>query len=138
MLPPIVAQNGSSPFSVFYGTVVGPGMNLKKAGAFGATIAENLDGPPAFKIAATPDADLSHVWQLKRAVHPSSTSPSGRPNIPIGMVVEVNQNNGFGDFSNPQPGKMMEVAGTVEQETGKLGSNFVKESFDQSPWCRES
>ncbi len=92
LLVPALAKDRAAPLLLLRRSIVGPGMNLEFARAFGATIPKDLSRPPTFKIPATPDADLSDVWQLKRAIYPATASPSWRPDIPVGMIVEGNDN----------------------------------------------
>src|SRR5206468_6229581 len=88
VLAPIITEDGAPALSIFYRTVVCPRMDLKNACAFGATVAENLVRPPAFKISATPNAHSAHLRKFQCAIHPSAAAPFRRTHIPIRMIVE--------------------------------------------------
>src|SRR5205814_10322581 len=63
-LVPIVAQDCALALSILFRSLVCPRMHFKHSGAFRTTIAENLVRPPAFEVAATPNARMSHIWKF--------------------------------------------------------------------------
>jgi len=85
---PVQAHNRSSAFARRRGPFVRPWMHLESAFTLGAPIAEDLSRPPAFKITATPHAHLLYAWQFQSAIHPASTAPPRRANIPVWMIIE--------------------------------------------------
>jgi hypothetical protein len=111
-------------------------MDFKNSGAFRATIAENLVRPPTFEIVATPNARKPHIWKLQCAVHPSATGPFRRSHIPIGVVIESDEDDGSGNRTQPKRGQIMKIAGTVEQEWRRqILLPLPIELFDQA-WRR--
>src|SRR2546428_9219389 len=88
VLAPIVTKDGAATAPIFQWPIVCPRMDLKNACAFGATVAENLVRPPAFEVAATPNAHTAHLRKFQCAIHPSAAAPFRRTHIPIGMIVE--------------------------------------------------
>ena len=97
MFPPILAQNRSAPLSIFHRPLIGPGMNFQTAGAFRAAISKKLSWPPALKIAAAPNADAPDMGELQRTIDPAAAAPLRRANVPIGMIVERNNNERLRD-----------------------------------------
>src|SRR6476661_8008153 len=63
-LPPVPAENCAAPLLVGHRAIIRPGMNLEPAFAFGATIPEDLPGPPALEITATPDDNFTNQRKL--------------------------------------------------------------------------
>src|SRR5216684_185170 len=116
MVTPILAQNGAGPLPSFHWAIVGPGMNLEFASSFDATVSKNLMRPPALEIAAPPHAQALDVRKFQRAIDPAAATPFWRANVPIGMVVERNNNDRLRNSPNPKRAQMMKVARTVKQE----------------------
>ena len=99
---PIVTQNCAATLSFFHRPIIRPRVHFKFARAFRATISENLVRPPAFEIAAAPHAHELHVRKFERAINPTSAAPFRRPNVPVGMIVERNHDNGFSKRTQAQ------------------------------------
>ena len=131
-LAPIIAQNCALPLSIFHRPIVCPRMHFKNSGAFGATIAENLVRPPAFEIAATPNTRKPHIWKFQCAIDPSATGPFRRAHIPIGMIIEGDEDDRFGNRTQPERCQMVKIAGAIEQERRrKIRLVLPIELFDQ-------
>ncbi len=114
-------------------------MDFKNSGAFGATIAENLVRPPTFEIAAAPNTRKPYSWKFQCAIHPSATSPSWGPHIPIGMVIKGYEDHRFGNRTRSERGQVVKVAGAVEQERRcEIPLPLPIELFDQPWWRRET
>ena len=113
---PIITQYRTFTLSIFQWPIVCPRMHFKNSGAFRATVAENLVRPPTFEIAAAPNTRQPYIWKFQCAVHPSATGPFRRPHIPIGMIIERDEDDRFGNRTQSKRCQMMKVAGAVEQE----------------------
>ena len=92
---PIFTQNCAATLSIFHRPIIRPRVHFKFAGAFRTTVAENLARPPTFEIAAPPHAHESDVRKFERAINPTSAAPFRRANVPVGMIVERDHDNGF-------------------------------------------
>ena len=130
---PIFTQNCAATLSIFYRSIIRPRVHFKFARAFRAAIAENLVRPPAFKIAATPDAHALHMRKFERAINPTSATPFRRPNVPVGMVIEGDEDDGLGKRTQPKGGQIMKVARAIKQEWRRqIRLMFSIELFDQT------
>src|SRR5262249_30240029 len=96
---PVITQNRALPLPIFQWPIVCPRMNFKNSGAFRTTVAEDLMRPPTFKIVAAPDTRKPYIWQCQCPVNPSTTRPFRGPHIPIRMVIEGDEDDGFGNGS---------------------------------------
>ena len=132
MFPPILAQNRSAPLSIFHRPLIGPGMNFQTAGAFRAAISKKLSRPPALKIAAAPNADAPHMRELQRAIDPAAATPFRRANVPIGMIIERNDDERLRDAANPERAQMVKVARAVKQKWREPRFEFAIELVDQA------
>jgi len=131
MFPPILAQNRSEPLSIFHRPLIGPGMNFQTAGAFRAAISKKLSWPPALKIATAPNADAPYMRELQRTIDPAAAAPLRRANVPIGMIVERNNNERLRDTADPKRAQMMKVTRAVKQKWRELRCKFAIELVDQ-------
>jgi len=132
MFPPILAQNRSAPLSIFHRPLIGPGMNFQTAGAFRAAISKKLSWPPALKIAAAPNADAPYMRELQRTIDPAAAAPLRRANVPIGMIVERNNNERLRDTADPERAQMVKVARAVKQKGREPRLKFAVELVDQA------
>ncbi len=130
MFPPIVLQDRTATLSVFHRVIIRPRMNFKPACVFTGAIGKNVMRPPALEISAAPDRDVLDLRELKRAIDPSAASPFGRTHIPVRMIVERNQNEGFTQPTKPKRTEIMEIARAVENEWRDLASEFAVEFLD--------
>jgi len=129
---PIITQDRALPLSIFQGAIVCPGMHFKNSGAFRTTIAKDPMGPPTFEIAAAPNTREPYIWEFQCAVHPSATRPLRRPHIPIGMIIERNEDDRSGNRTQSERRQVVKVAGPVEQERScEIPVSLAKELFDQ-------
>src|SRR5262249_30395201 len=95
-LAPTITQDRALPLSIFRGAIVCPRMDFKNSGAFGATIAKKLVRPPTFEISAAQNTRKPYIWKFQCAIHPSATGPFRRSHIPIRMIIERDEDDGFG------------------------------------------
>jgi len=116
MLAPIITQYHTAAFSIFGTAIVCPRMNIQDVCAFGPTVTENLVGPPALEISATPDAYSFDAWQLQCAIDPTATSPLWRAHIPVRMIIERNENERSSNATQSKSRQIVEVTRSVEQE----------------------
>ena len=131
MLAPILAENRAASLLIPPGTIVSPRMHFQPAGALGTMIPENVMGPPAFEIAAAPNVELAHVRKIERAIDPTATSPFRRANIPVGMIIEGNNDHRLRHPAQPERSEIMEVARTVEDERRESRFVFAVKIFYQ-------
>jgi hypothetical protein len=130
-LAPVITQDCTFAFSILLTSIVCPRMHSENSGAFRATVAENLMWPPAFKIAATPNTRTRHVWKFQRAIDPPTAGPFRWAYIPIGMVIERNEDGRFREGAQPEGGQIMKIARTIEQKRrGEISLVVAIESFD--------
>src|SRR4029077_8726478 len=107
-------------------------MDFKNSGTFRATIAEKLVRPPTFEIAAAPNTRKPYIGKFQCAVHPCATSPFRRPHVPVGMVIERDENYLVGNRTHPERCQVVKVARAVEQEGRReFPSPLPIELFDQ-------
>src|SRR6266478_6281176 len=71
---PIITQDSALALSIFRGPIVCPRMHFKNARMFSTSVAENLVWPPAFEIAATPNAHAPYLWEFQCAIDPATAS----------------------------------------------------------------
>src|SRR5205807_4821801 len=116
--------------SIFDRSIVGPGINFQSPAALSAAISENIVRPPAFKISATPDRDVLHLFELERAIDPTAAGPSRRSDRPVRMIIERNENDRLGQATKPKCAEIMEIARAVESERRESGANFIIKLFD--------
>lgn len=116
MLAPIAAQNCAAPMSILRAAIIGPRMHLELAFYFGATISQKLTRPPAFEIAAAPDAHAADMRQFERAINPRAARPARRRDRPIRMIIKGNQRNRLRLAAKPERGQMMKIARAVKDE----------------------
>ncbi len=107
-------------------------MDFEPAFALGATIAEDLPGPPGFKTAAAPNADQPNMRQFERAINPAPATPFRRAHIPIRVVVEGDDHCGGLGASRPERAEVMEIAGTEEKKWRKVIAHCGVEGLDDS------
>ena len=107
-------------------------MNLKCTRSFRATVPENLLRPPAFEIAAPPNAHAPDMRKFQRAIDPAAATPFRRANVPVGMIIEGNDDDWLSNTPNQQGGQMMEVARAVKHEGRKMRFKFAVERVDQT------
>ena len=138
MLTPVRAQNRAAPILIRHRAIVRPRMDFEPPFPFRAPIPKKLAGPPAFKVAATPDAHLSRVRQFERAIDPASAPPARRADIPIGMVVERNEDEWIDEPPCPERAQVVKIAGTVNQERRNPRFLFAVKFFDQPCRRREA
>lgn len=131
MRPPVLSQDRATSLAIFDRAIVGPGMDFEIAGTFGAPVSKKLIRPPTLKISATPHADTTHLWKFQGTIHPTAAAPFRRTNVPIGMIVERNQDYWLGDTTNPKGGEMMKIPGAIKQERREARSVFAVEIVDQ-------
>ena len=112
-------------------------MNLQLPGPFRAKVPENISRPPAFEISAAPDAGLLELLNLQGAIDPAAASPLRRPHIPIGMIIEGNEDEWFGQSPNPKSAQMMKVAGTENEKRRQPWIELAKKFLDQARRRRE-
>ena len=105
-------------------------MNLKIAIALRAAVPENLRRPPALEISAAPNADQLHMRKFERAIDPTATAPFRRAHIPIGVVIERDDNHRLAEASNPEGSQVMKIAGAVEQKGRKLRFELAIKFFN--------
>src|SRR4051812_3022548 len=106
LLSPRGAEDDAAPAPIFAGPNISPRVHLQPPFPDGAAISENVPGPPALEIAATPHADSLDLRQLERPIHPAPATPSGRPDIPVGVVVERDNDHWLRHLSDPERGQM--------------------------------
>src|SRR5215472_15050012 len=104
---PVITQDRALPLPIFQRPIVCPRMNFKNSGVFRTTVAEDLMWPPTFKIVAAPDTRKPYIWKFQCPVHPSTTGPFRRPHIPIRMVIESDEDDGFGNGSYSKGSQIM-------------------------------
>src|ERR1700730_3458808 len=105
-------------------------MHFEFARALRATIAKNLVRPPALEVATTPHAHALDVRKFEGAIDPTAATPFWRTNVPVGMVVERNNNDRLRNSPNPKRGQMMKVARAVKQKRHKTRFKFAVKLLD--------
>ena len=125
-------QNRAAPILIGWRSTVRPRMNLKFPRAFRSPVSEQISRPPAFEIPATPDAGLLQAFNFQGAIDPAATSPARRAHVPIGMVIERNENKWIGQSPNPERTEMMKITGTVNEKWRNLRTELAIEFLDQA------
>ena len=138
MIAPIATQDRSPPLPIFRRTIVGPGMYFESPVAFRAPIAKNLMRPPALEVAATPHAHAPHMREFQRTIDPAAAAPLRRANVPIGMIVERNNNERLRDAADPERAQVVKVTGAVKQKRRETRLKFAVELVDQARRRREA
>ena len=114
-------------------------MHFQPAGAFRATVAENLVWPPAFKIAAAPNCHMLDVGKFQDAIHPCAAGPFWRAHIPIRMIIKRNEYHWSGYAAQSKRRQMMKVTGAVKHKRrGHMRLVVTIKSFYQARWRREA
>ena len=116
MLAPVRAQDRTATLSILRRPIIGPGMDFKFAGERRGTIGEDIVGPPAFEIAATPDCDMPQSRNLERTIDPATAGPSRWANVPIRMIIKRDQNKWFSKPAKPKGAQIMKVARAIKRE----------------------
>lgn len=101
MFAPILAQDRAATLSILQRSIVRPRMHFQITATLGTTISPNLPRPPAFEISAAPHRDMFDVRQSKRAIDPTAGAPFRRPNVPVGMIIERNDDKFLRGAANP-------------------------------------
>lgn len=130
MIAPVVSQDRVRTLSIVHWAIVGPGMNFELAISLRPTVRKNVVRPPAFKISAAPDRNVPQLLELKRAIDPAAASPFRRANVPIGMIIERNQNASLRDPPKPKPGQIMKIARSVQNEWFDARRKFAIKLFN--------
>ena|SRR6266446_5494749 len=139
MVAPVATENRPSTLPIFHRTLVGPGMDLKDARTFGAAVAENLMGPPAFEIAATPNTYAAHLRKFQRAIHPTAAAPFRRAHVPIRVIIEGDKRDRLRETPNPECSQIMKITGAVEKKWRReTRFVFVIKLGDQTRRCGEA
>src|SRR5580700_10958378 len=131
LFSPAFAQDRAGTLSIFHRTIIGPGMNFQVAVALSAAVGENVVGPPAFKISATPYRNVLQLLELQRAIDPAAAGPCRRPNVPVRMIVERNQGEWLRDSAKPERAQVMEVARAIQEEWRDALRELLVKLFDQ-------
>lgn len=131
MFPPIVAQNRAATLSIFHRPLIGPRVHLQTTGTFCPAISKKLSWPPALKIAAAPNADAPHMRELQRTIDPAAAAPFWRTNVPIGMIVERNNDERLPDTPDPERAQMVKIARAIKQKWREPRFKFAIELVDQ-------
>ncbi len=67
---------------------LGPGLDLQLTVFQRTMVREQARRKSKLEIAAAPDAGPLDIWKGQRSVDPSATTPVGRTDVPVGMIVE--------------------------------------------------
>ena len=129
--PPVFAQNRAAPFLRAWRPIVRPRMDGQRPGSFCFAIAKNLMRPPTFKISTPPNCRLSDVRQFQCAIDPAAATPAWRANVPVWMIIERDEGERFVCSSKPQPGQVMKIARTVEDELTKVRADLAIKLLDR-------
>jgi len=132
MLAPVLAQDRTVMLSILRRPIIGPRMDFKFARALRGTIGEDIVGPPAFEIAATPDCDMPQLRNLERTIDPATAGPSRRANVPIRMIIKRDQNKWFSKPAKPKRAQIMKVARAIKRERRETLREFAIKLFDHS------
>ena len=113
-------------------------MNFEFAGTLCAVIAKNIVRPPAFEIAAAPNAHALDVRKFQRAIDPAAAAPFWRADVPIRMIVERNDDDGLRNSPNPKRAQIMKIAGPIKQEGRNLWRELTVKFLDHARWRGEA
>ena len=135
---PVRQQDRASSQLMCLRSAVSPGMNFQPALAFRAAVPKKLARPPAFEIAATPNARLDQSGQLQGAIDPAAAAPAWRPHIPIRVVIERNKDERLAKPAKPERSQVMEVAGSINKERRQARTELAKEFLNERGGRRET
>ena len=107
-------------------------MNLELAVSLRPTVRKNVVRPPAFEISAAPDCNMFQERKLKRAINPSAASPFWRTNVPIGMIIERNQDEWLLHPTKPESRQIVKIARSIENKRRDALRKFAIKLFDQA------
>ncbi len=122
--------------------VIGPRMHLQASTAQGPMICKEAGRPPIFEATQSPDACQGERGrQIQCAIDPAAARPTGRPNIPIRMIVKGDQRERLIRKSlQPKRGQMMKIARPKKQVRRPRNDrrNFPVERLDRGAWRDEA